>query len=83
MDWAERIDTMTGGYRNACILISAVKTGIFEALGEESLTAEAVAKKCALDPRATDVTLCALVAAEILRKDGENSPSIPGLAHSS
>ena len=36
MEWPERIDTMAAGYRNSCILIAALKTGIFEALGEDA-----------------------------------------------
>ena len=71
MNWAEHIDTMTAGYRNACILIAALKTGVFEALGEGSKTSAEIAASCGLDPRATDVTMCALVAAEILLKEGE------------
>jgi ubiquinone/menaquinone biosynthesis C-methylase UbiE len=78
MDWAERIDTMTGGYRNACILIAALKTGIFEALGEGSKTSAETAAVAGLDPRATDVAMCALAAAEILLKDGEQFSLDPG-----
>jgi len=71
MDWAERIDTMTAGYRNACILIAALKTGIFEALSDQARTTAEVAAAAGLDPRATDVVMCALAAAEILKeKDG-------------
>jgi predicted O-methyltransferase YrrM len=78
MEWPERIDTMAAGYRNSCILISALKTGIFEALGEDSQTAAAVAAAKGLDERAVDVVMCALAAAEILVKDGEKFAIDPG-----
>jgi SAM-dependent methyltransferase len=80
MEWSERIDAMTSGYRNSCILIAGVKTGIFEALGNEARTPGEVAAERDLDPRATDVVMCALVAAEILQeKDGRFSLD-PGAA---
>jgi hypothetical protein len=71
MEWSERIDAMAAGYRNACILISALKTGIFEALGHDFKTPAQVASTAGLDERATDVVMCALVAAEILVQEGE------------
>ena len=78
MDWAERIDTMTSGYRDACILIAALKSGIFEALGDAKKSSAEVAAACGLDPRATDVTMCALVATEVLLKNGEKFSIDPG-----
>lgn len=78
MDWAERIDTMTAGYRNACILIAALKTGILETLGEDAKSSAEVAAQTGLDARATDVVMCALAAAEILVKDGDRFTIDPG-----
>ncbi len=78
MDWAERIDTMTAGYRNACILIAALKTGILETLGEDTKSSAEVAGLTGLDARATGVVMCALAAAEILVKDGDRFAIDPG-----
>ena len=78
MEWPERIDTMAAGYRNSCILIAALKTGIFEALGEDAKSPAAVAAAKGLDERAVDVVMCALVAAEILVQDGDRFSIDPG-----
>jgi ubiquinone/menaquinone biosynthesis C-methylase UbiE len=78
MEWSERIDTMAAGYRNSCILIAALKTGIFEALGGDFKTPATVAAANDLDERAVDVVMCALVAAEILVQDGEKFAIDPG-----
>jgi SAM-dependent methyltransferase len=71
MEWSERIDAMAAGYRNSCILIAAMKTGIFEAIGEEERTPAEVAAEMNLDARAVDVVMCALAAAEILVPRGD------------
>jgi ubiquinone/menaquinone biosynthesis C-methylase UbiE len=79
MEWAERIETMTAGYRDSCILIAALKAGIFEALGDGRRTPAEVAADRNLDIRAVDVVMCALAAAEILRKeDGDRFTIDPG-----
>ncbi len=79
MEWAERIETMTAGYRDSCILIAALKAGIFEALGEDKRTSTEVATALGLDTRAVDVVMCALAANEILLKgDGEKFSIDPG-----
>ncbi len=78
MEWSERIDTMAAGYRNSCILIAALKSGIFETLGGDSRTPAEVAAEMGLDERAVDVVMCALAAAEILVKDGEQFSIDPG-----
>jgi ubiquinone/menaquinone biosynthesis C-methylase UbiE len=71
MDWGQRIETMTSGYRDSCILVAALKVGIFEALGERWRSAPDIAAALVLDARAVDVVMCALVAAEVLRQDGD------------
>jgi SAM-dependent methyltransferase len=71
MDWAERIDRLTAGYRDAALVIFAVKTGIFEALGEARRTPGEVAEDAGLDPRATAVVMGALCAAEVLEQTGD------------
>ncbi len=78
MEWNERIDAMASGYRNSCILIAAMKTGIFEALGEGERTPAEVAATLGLDARAVDVVMCALAAAEILVPGGERFAIDPG-----
>ncbi len=79
MEWAERIETMTAGYRDSCILIAALKVGIFEALGDERRTSHEMATALGLNTRAVDVVMCALTAAEILLKDdGEKFTIDPG-----
>jgi predicted O-methyltransferase YrrM len=71
MEWAERIETMTAGYRDSCILIAALKVGIFEALGEEQRTSNEVATALGLDTRAVDIVMCALAAAAVLQKHND------------
>ena len=79
MEWAERIEAMTAGYRDSCILIAALKAGIFEALGDGRRTPAEVAAELELDIRAVDVVMCALAAAEILLKeDGDRFTIDPG-----
>lgn len=78
MDWEHRLDTMVAGYRDAMILVAALKTGIFEALGEDARTPAEVAAACGLDARAVDVVLHALGAVEVLQKDGERFAIAPG-----
>lgn len=70
MDWRERIDGITGGYRDSTLLMSAVKSGLLDALGDEWATAGEAAVRAGLDERATGVVLCALTAAGILQQDG-------------
>jgi SAM-dependent methyltransferase len=71
MDWTQTIDTTVSGYRNAMILVHAVKLGLFESLAGEPRTAPDVARERDLDARATEVVLCALAAAGFVRKDGD------------
>jgi cyclopropane fatty-acyl-phospholipid synthase-like methyltransferase len=79
MEWAERIETMTAGYRDSCILIAALKAGIFEALGDGRRTPAEVAADRNLDTRAVDVVMCALAATGILLKeDGDRFTIDPG-----
>jgi predicted O-methyltransferase YrrM len=78
MDWKERIDAMVAGYRNSCIMVAAVKAGIFEALGEKERSAAEVAAERGLDVRATEVVMCALAAAEVLVPAGDRFAIAPG-----
>jgi predicted O-methyltransferase YrrM len=78
MEWVERIETMTAGYRDSCILIAALKVGIFEALGEEQRTSNEVATALGLDTRAVDIVMCALAAAAVLQKHSNRFTIDPG-----
>jgi predicted O-methyltransferase YrrM len=78
MEWAERIETMTAGYRDSCILIAALKVGIFEALGEDKRTSNEVATALGLDIRAVDIVMCALAAAAVLQKHSNRFTIDPG-----
>ncbi len=71
MNWPQYINEMASGFKNSAILLNSLRVGIFEALGESWQTADQVAEQCQLDLRATDIILHALVAAGILRQDGE------------
>jgi SAM-dependent methyltransferase len=71
MDWCERLDLMVSGYRDAMILVAALKTGIFENLNDKARTPTQVASDLNLDPRAVDILMHALAAAGILRKDSD------------
>ena len=78
MDWEQRINEMAWGYKDAAILLNALRAGIFEALGEDWLTAAEVAAAKGLDERATGVVLHALAAGGIVIKDGDRFATEPG-----
>ena len=78
MDWAQRINEMAWGYKNAAILLNSLRSGIFEALSDRWLTPSEVAVACSLDPRATEVVMHALAAAGILIKEGDKFSTEPG-----
>ena len=71
VSWQERLSRLANGYRGSIILLTAVKQGLFEALGHEQRTAAEVADDLDLDARAVDILLCALAALGLVRKDGE------------
>lgn len=78
MDWSERLNEMVWGYKNAAVVLNAMRAGVFEALGEDWLTADEVAAACRLDRRATEIVLLALAAAEVVRQDGGRFSTEPG-----
>ncbi len=78
MDWTQRINDIASGYKNAAILLNALRAGIFEALGDRRQTPQEVASACNLDVRATDIVMHALAAMGILHKDGERFATDPG-----
>jgi len=77
MDTKERIESLAHGYMNSSILLTAVHEGIIEAIGADALTPDDLATRLDLDPRAVDIILHALAAAEILDKDGEGRFTLP------
>ncbi len=78
MDWSVRMNEMVWGYKNAAIVLNALRTGIFEALGAQWRTADEIAAELELNTRATEVVLLALVAAEVLLVDGDRFLLEPG-----
>ncbi len=77
MTWVQRINEMAWGFKDAAILLNALRAGIFEALGEEWKTPDQVAEAAKLDPRATDVVLHALAASGVVRQEGETFATEP------
>ncbi len=71
MDWTQRINDMAGGYKNAAILLNALRAGIFEAFGDQWRTPLDIANECGLDERATDIVLHALAAIGLLKHENE------------
>lgn len=71
MSMREQLETMVAGYRDAMILVAALKTGIFENLGHGKGTPAAVAGDLELDERAVDIVLHALAAAGVLHKEND------------
>jgi len=78
MDWSERLNNMVWGYKNAAVVLNALRVGVFEALGEDWHTADEVAAACRLDRRATEVVLLALAACDVVRLDGDRFSTEPG-----
>ena len=59
---------LAGGHVEARIVQAAVELGIFDALANDALEAETVAKSLDLEPRAAELILNALTALELLHK---------------
>ncbi len=71
MDGKIRVETMVSGYRDAMVLVAALKTGIFESLGTAARTPAGLATDLNLDTRAVDIVVHALAASGILIKAGD------------
>lgn len=67
MEPTRRLTELAQGYRQAIVLLTACKLGIFTALGRDSRTADQLAGHLKLDPRALETTLLALAAEGILQ----------------
>jgi hypothetical protein len=71
------VDRALAGWQPARALMAANRLDFFTALGDEALTAEEVAVRCATHPRSTRLLLNACAALGILEKEGpryRNSP---------
>lgn len=69
--WTRRINEMAWGFKNSAILLNAISVGLFESLAQGPRTAEAIATERELAPRAVTRVLDALVALEMVRKEGQ------------
>lgn len=65
----EPIDRMVQGYREAQILFTAVRLGVFDALAKEPASADALAARLEADPRGTRILCDALAALGVLVKE--------------
>lgn len=75
---AERVDEIASGYRGAQILMTGVRLGLFETLGDEPLAADDLARRLGADRRGTRILADALVALGLLAKDGGAYRNVPG-----
>lgn len=65
----DELRSLAAGFQPAKLLLVALDLGVFDALAEKPLTAEAVAAELGLEPRATGIVLNALVSLELLERD--------------
>ena len=72
----DELNAMIRGYQESRILLTAVELDVFTAVGAGA-GAQAVAKRCGTDRRATELLLNALVALEVLRLDGDRYENAP------
>ncbi len=77
MDAKERLETLAHGYQNAAILLTALQTGLIEALGREAHRPAELAARLELDGRAVDILLHALAAAGVLARDETGRFGLP------
>lgn len=70
MDFTELM-RLAGGHVEARLVQTAVELGIFDALEDSAATADAVAERLDLEPRATELSLNALVSLALLHKRAE------------
>lgn len=70
---------LAGGFQPACVVIGATELGVFDALADGPRLAAELAEQLKTDPRATTIMLDALVAIEVLAKDGQQYSLSPGV----
>ncbi len=77
-EWqGDEILSLVRGYQPACVLTAAAELDLFAVMGNDRLTAAAIADRLDADPRATTVLLDALVALSLLEKNSEGF-AVPG-----
>ncbi len=64
----ERLDSMIGAFIPSCILGAAAELELFDAMGAEALSVDAIVEKLHSDPRATVILLDAAASLELLEK---------------
>jgi len=72
------LDSMSAGYQDAAILLTANHLGVFGALAEGPRTAEELARELSVDARALHVLLCALVGSGVLEQREAESFALAG-----
>jgi len=72
-----RLDQIAGGYRGSQVLFTAVRLGIFDALGIRKMPAEKLAVRLATDLRATRILCDSLVPLGLLTKHGRRYANTP------
>jgi SAM-dependent methyltransferase len=77
-EWNQRrLLEVSGSYWQTCALHASVKIDVFTRLGDERLTGQEVAERLGGDPRAVPMLLNALVAMNLLARDGERYTNTP------
>ncbi len=76
-----RLMELATGYWKSAVLSAGVELGVFDALSEAKATAEALAAKNDASPRHLAEVMDALVALELLEKDGDEYGIAPGADH--
>lgn len=71
----DRIMAIGGGYGPSKVLLTAVGLGLFTELGDEAMTAEAIADRLGLLKRPAIDFLDALVSLDLLARDGDGPGS--------
>ncbi|RPI23824.1 MAG: methyltransferase domain-containing protein [Acidobacteria bacterium] len=80
-DFAEQIDRMANGYRDAQVLLTANRLGIFPLLEESPQTVPEMAKALGATVRALQILCDALVAVRLLRKTGDRYENSDAARH--
>lgn len=65
------LQKLAAGFQGSALFHSALELGVFNLLGAGAKSADEIAGALALDARATEIALNALVAMDVLQKDGD------------
>jgi SAM-dependent methyltransferase len=76
----ERLLEMQRAFQGACVLLAAAELDLFTVLGDRAMTARAIARKIAGDPRATAALADALAAMRLLTKASGRYRAADGVA---